>query len=619
MSRFPKAAEFVYNEQKMAVTYDESKIKTLSPLEHIRLRPGMYIGRLGNGTHEDDGIYILMKEIIDNSIDEFIMHYGSRIIITRKEHMVTVRDWGRGIPLGKVIDCVSMINTGAKYDNDVFQFSVGLNGVGLKAVNALSSMFTVTSFRDGEYFSATFSKGILKGQDSGKTDEQNGTMVTFTPDTEVFGKYEFNDDFIINRIKNYAYLNSGLSLEYNGQTFKSKNGLLDLLEEKVEDSNLYQIVYWRSSKVEFAFTSVPGDFGETYYSYVNGQHTSDGGTHQAAFKEGIVKGINDYFHESWDAQDVRNGMIGAIAVKVQSPVFESQTKNKLSNTEIRSDVVGAVHDGIIDFLLKHTDEAEKLRGKVENNAKLRKELAEVRKNAKEATKRVSLNIPKLRDCKFHLGQSKSHIDECENSMIFLTEGDSASGTITKTRDVKTQAVFSLRGKVKNVEGLKRTIIYKNEELFNIMKALGIEDGIEGLRYGKVVIATDADDDGYHIRILLMTYFLNFFEELVTSGRLYILETPLFRVRNKKEIRYCYSEAERDQAVGEVKDPEVTRFKGLGEIDPSEFGEFIGKDIKLIPVTVNGIKDLSKTMTFYMGDNTPERRDFIMQYLLPEEN
>ena len=599
--------------------YDESKIQTLSPLEHIRLRPGMYIGRLGNGTHEDDGIYILLKEIIDNSIDEFIMHFGSKIIITRKESTVSVRDYGRGIPLGKVIDCVSMINTGAKYNDDVFQFSVGLNGVGTKAVNALSSLFTVTSFRDGEYVSATFSKGVLKAQDKGKTEEPNGTYVSFTPDPELFGKYAYNDDFIISRIQNYSYLNSGLTLEYNGRSYKSKNGLLDLLQDKVEDSKLYEIVYYRTGKVEFAFTHVPGDFGETYYSYVNGQHTSDGGTHQAAFKEGIVKGINEYFKTSWEAQDVRNGMIGAIAVKVKDPVFESQTKNKLSNTDIRNDVVNTVRDGIVDFLLKHTDDPERLRGKIEDNAKLRKELAEVRKNAKEATRRVALNIPKLRDCKYHLGESKSHVDECENSMLFLTEGDSASGTITKTRDVKTQAVFSLRGKVKNVEGEKRTIIYKTEELFNIMKALGVEDGIEGLRYGKVVIATDADDDGYHIRILLMTYFLTFFEELVTSGRLYILETPLFRVRNKREIRYCYSEAERDEALKQIRDPEVTRFKGLGEIDPSEFGDFIGKDIKLIPVTVNGIKDLSKTMQFYMGDNTPERRDFIMQYLLPEEN
>ncbi len=601
------------------ISYDESKIQTLSPLEHIRLRPGMYIGRLGNGTDADDGIYILMKEIIDNSIDEFIMHYGARITVTRKENTVTVRDYGRGIPLGKVVECVSVINTGAKYNDDVFQFSVGLNGVGTKAVNALSSQFAVTSFRGGEYVCATFAKGVIKAQDKGKTEEPNGTLVSFTPDPELFGNYAFNDDFIVSRIQNYSYLNSGLTLEYNGRVFKSKEGLLDLLRDKVAGTNLYEIISYRNAKVEFAFTHAPGDFGETYYSYVNGQHTSDGGTHQAAFKEGIAKAVNDYFKASWDVQDIRGGIIGAVAVKVKEPVFESQTKNKLSNTDIRNDVVGAVRDGVVDFLLKHTGEAEKLREKIESNAKLRKEINEVRKNTKEASRRVALNIPKLRDCKYHLGESKSHAEECENSMLFLTEGDSASGTITKTRDVRTQAVFSLRGKVKNVEGEKRSIIYKTEELFNIMKALGIEDDIEGLRYGKVVIATDADDDGYHIRILLLTYFLTFFEELVSRGRVYILETPLFRVRNKKEIRYCYTEAERDEAMKQIRDAEVTRFKGLGEIDPSEFGAFIGKDIKLIPVTIDGTRDLLKTIQFYMGDNTPERRNFIMQYLLPEEN
>lgn len=601
------------------MVYDESKIQTLSPLEHIRLRPGMYIGRLGNGTHEDDGIYIMLKEIVDNSIDEFIMHYGTKIVITRKDNTVSVRDWGRGIPLGKVIDCVSMINTGAKYNDDVFQFSVGLNGVGTKAVNALSSLFTVTSYREGQFVSATFSKGILKDQNKGKTDEEDGTYITFTPDAELFGKYSFNDEFIVSRLQNYAYLNSGLTLEYNGTVYRSKDGLLDLLRDKVEDTNLYDIIHYKSRTVEFALTHVPGDFGETYYSYVNGQHTSDGGTHQAAFKEGIVRGFNDYFKTSWAPEDVRSGSIGAIAVKVKDPVFESQTKNKLSNTDIRFPIVKEVQEGIVDFLLKHTDQAEKIKEKIEANAKLRKELSDVKKNAKEAAHRTAINIPKLRDCKFHLGQSKSHVDECENSMIFLTEGDSASGTITKTRDVKTQAVFSLRGKVKNVQGEKRTVIYKTEELYNIMKALGIEDGIEGLRYGKVVIATDADDDGYHIRILLMTFFLRFFEEIVTSGRLFILETPLFRVRNKNEVKYCYSDDERDKTVASMKGAEVTRFKGLGEIDPKEFGAFIGPDIKLIPVTINGIKDLAQTMEFYMGDNTPERRTFIMQYLLPEEN
>ena len=598
--------------------YDESKIKTLSPLEHIRLRPGMYIGRLGNGTHEDDGIYILLKEIIDNSVDEFIMHSGDKIVVSRKDNVVSVRDHGRGIPLGKVIECVSVINTGAKYNDDVFQFSVGLNGVGTKAVNALSSSFTVTSFREGEYVSANFSKGVLKGKDSGKTTEPDGTFVTFVPDEELFGKYQYNDDFIVKRIRGYAYLNSGLSLEYNGAVYKSKNGLLDLLQDEVGETNMYDIIHYRSSHLEFAFTHVPGDFGENYFSYVNGQHTSDGGTHQAAFKEGIVKGINEYFKKSWEAQDVRDGLIGAIAVKVKEPVFESQTKNKLSNTDIRSSIVAEVKDAVVDFLLKHVDQAQKLNDKILNNERLRKELNDVRKGAREAARKVSINIPKLKDCKYHLGQSAAHKDECEGSMIFLTEGDSASGTITKTRDVKTQAVFSLRGKIQNVQGYKRTIIYKNAELYNMMVALGIENGIDTLRYGKVVIATDADNDGFHIRILLMTYFLTFFEELVTSGRLYILETPLFRVRNKATLRYCYSEDERDSAMKSIKGAEVTRFKGLGEIDPSEFGAFIGPDIKLVPVTVTAVNELAKTMKFYMGDNTPERRDFIMQYLLPED-
>lgn len=598
--------------------YDESKIQSLSPLEHIRLRPGMYIGRLGNGTHEDDGIYILLKEIIDNSVDEFIMHAGNRIVITRTENTCTVRDFGRGIPLGKVADCVSIINTGAKYNDDVFQFSVGLNGVGTKAVNALSSLFTVTSYREGKFVSITFAQGQMKSRNEGKTSEPDGTFVSFIPDPQLFGKYTFNDDFIIKRIQGYAYLNSGLTLEYNGMTYRSKDGLLDLLREEVGDSNLYDIIHYRADKLEFAFTHVPGDFGENYFSYVNGQHTSDGGTHQAAFKEGIVKGINEYFKKSWEAQDVRDGMIGAIAVKVKDPVFESQTKNKLSNTEIRSWIVAEVKDAVVDYLLKHADQAQKLNEKIQNNERLRKELNDVRKGAREAAKKVSINIPKLKDCKYHLGQSTVHAEECEASMIFLTEGDSASGTITKTRDVKTQAVFSLRGKIQNVEGMKRTIIYKNEELYNMMVALGIENGIEGLRYGKVVIATDADNDGFHIRNLLMTYFLTFFEDLVTSGRLYILETPLFRVRNKSTVRYCYSEAERDQATKDIRGSEVTRFKGLGEIDPKEFGAFIGPEIKLVPVTVPAMNTMAKTMRFYMGSNTPERRDFIMQYLLPED-
>ncbi|MGH0052052.1 MAG: DNA topoisomerase IV subunit B [Sphaerochaetaceae bacterium] len=596
-------------------TYDESKILTLSALEHIRKRPGMYIGRLGNGTHVDDGIYILLKEVVDNSIDEFIMGYGNRIVIRLKEHEVSVRDFGRGIPLGKVVDCVSIINTGAKYSDDVFQFSVGLNGVGTKAVNALSSHFQVTSYREGKYSTACFAKGELISKKTGKTEESDGTEVVFTPDPELFGEYAYNEDFVISRIWSYAYLNTGLSINYNNRAYKSAKGLYDLLDKEVGTENLYTIIHYQGKQLEFALTHVPGSYGENYFSYVNGQHTTDGGTHQSAFKEGILKGINEYFKKNWASQDVREGVVGAIAVKIKEPVFESQTKNKLSNTEIRTWIVGEVKDAIIDFLLKNNAEAEKLNQKILNNEKLRKELNEVKKGARESAKKVSLNIPKLKDCKYHLGQNCAHQDECERSMIFLTEGDSASGTITKTRDVMTQAVFSLRGKIVNVFGKKKTEIYKNAELYNMMVALGIENGVEGLRYGKVIIATDADTDGFHIRNLLMTYFLTYFEDLVLSGRLYILETPLFRVRNKTQTVYCYSEKERNHAMSQIRNSEVTRFKGLGEIDPKEFGQFIGEDMRLLPVSIAGMTEMHKTMEFYMGSNTPERRDFIMENLI----
>ncbi|MFA6695441.1 MAG: DNA topoisomerase IV subunit B [Sphaerochaeta sp.] len=596
-------------------TYDESKILTLSALEHIRKRPGMYIGRLGNGTHVDDGIYILLKEVVDNSIDEFIMGYGSRIVIRLKESEVSVRDFGRGIPLGKVVDCVSIINTGAKYSDDVFQFSVGLNGVGTKAVNALSSHFQVTSYREGKYSTAIFEKGVLVKEKSGKSEEADGTEVLFTPDPELFGEYSYNEDFVISRIWSYAYLNTGLTINYNNRAYKSSNGLYDLLDKEVGTENLYSIIHYQSKQLEFSLTHVTGSYGENYFSYVNGQHTTDGGTHQSAFKEGILKGINEYFKKNWAPQDVREGVVGAIAVKIKEPVFESQTKNKLSNTEIRTWIVNEVKDAIVDFLLKNTTEAEKINQKILNNEKLRKELNEVKKGARESAKKVSLNIPKLKDCKYHLGQSSAHQEECESSMIFLTEGDSASGTITKTRDVMTQAVFSLRGKIVNVFGKKKTEIYKNAELYNMMVALGIENGVEGLRYGKVIIATDADTDGFHIRNLLMTYFLTYFEDLVLSGRLYILETPLFRVRNKTQTVYCYSEKERNHATSQIRNAEVTRFKGLGEIDPKEFGQFIGEDMRLLPVSIAGMNEMHKTMEFYMGNNTPERREFIMENLI----
>ena len=601
----------------MATKYDESNIKSLSSLEHIRLRPGMYIGRLGNGSHVDDGIYILLKEVIDNSIDEFIMGAGSRIIITVLDNEVSVRDFGRGIPLGKIVECVSVINTGAKYDSEAFQFSVGLNGVGTKAVNALSSSFTVTSFRDGEMASASFERGIQKGRTKhAKTDEPNGTLISFTPDPEIFTGYSFNDDFIQERLWNYAYLNTGLTIEYNRKTIRSQHGLLDLLTKDVGTEMLYPIIHYKGKQLEFALTHT-SSYGESYFSYVNGQHTSDGGTHLAAYKEGVLKGVNEFFKKAWNAPEIRDGIAGAISVKVQNPIFESQTKNKLGNTEIRTWIVNEVKEAVIDALMKNQDTASSLLNKITTNERIHKEESAVRNGAREMAKKVSINIPKLRDCRYHMNSyPKSHEDEAMNSMIFLTEGDSASGTITKTRNVATQAVFSLRGKPYNVFGKTRKAIYENEELYNIMVALGLENNeMDNLRYSKVVIATDADTDGYHIRNLLMTFFLTFFEEIVTSGRLYILETPLFRVRNKQVVTYCYSEKERDSAMAQMKGPEVTRFKGLGEIDPKEFGQFIGDDIKLVPVTIDSATEVRKKMQFYMGSNTPERREYIMENLV----
>ena len=598
------------------VQYTEDSIKTMSPLEHIRLRPGMYIGRLGNGTHVDDGIYVLMKEVIDNSIDEFIMGAGTKIVIRLENNTVSVRDQGRGIPLGKVIDCVSEINTGAKYNDDVFQFSVGLNGVGTKAVNALSSWFHVKSFRDGRFFEAFFKQGILTSQNEGSTTEPNGTLTEFTPDPDIFGQYQFNDDFITQRLNNYCYLNTGLTLDYNKQIFKSQHGLLDLLDKEVEDNGIYQIVHYKSKTLEFAFTHTREYSGETYFSYVNGQYTSDGGTHQAAFKEGILAGVKEFYKKpQWAPQDVREGIVGAISIKVQTPVFESQTKNKLGNTEVRTPIINEVKEAIVDFLHKNPEAAQLLNQKILTNENIRKKLTEVKKIAKENAKKISINIPKLKDCKFHLGQTGPHADMGERSMIFLTEGDSASGTLNTARDVMTQAVFSLRGKPLNTNGMSMSDMYKNTELYNVMAALGIENGIEGLRYGKVIFATDADIDGFHIRILLLTYFLSYFEDLINAGRVWILDTPLFRVRDKSVTTYCFSEEERDNMMKQIKGSEVTRFKGLGEISAKEFGQFIGEDMRLIPVTIGSLAEAKKAMNFYMGKNTPERRDFIMENLV----
>lgn len=601
----------------MANTYDESNIKSLSSLEHIRLRPGMYIGRLGNGSHVDDGIYILLKEVIDNSIDEFIMGAGSRIDVMVLDNVVTVRDYGRGIPLGKIVECVSVINTGAKYDSEAFQFSVGLNGVGTKAVNALSSTFTVTSYRDGEMASASFEKGIQKGRTKkGQTSEPNGTLISFTPDPGIFPDYSFNDDFIQERLWNYAYLNTGLTIEYNRKVIRSQHGLLDLLGKDVGNEMLYPIIHYKGRQLEFALTHT-SSYGESYFSYVNGQHTSDGGTHLAAFKEGVLKGVNEFFKKNWNAPEIRDGIAGAISVKIQNPIFESQTKNKLGNTEVRTWIVNEVKEAVVDALMKNQETAASLLNKITTNERIHKEESAVRNGAREMAKKVSINIPKLRDCKYHLNSyPKSRENEALSSMIFLTEGDSASGTITKTRNVDTQAVFSLRGKPYNVFGKTRKAIYENEELYNIMVALGLENNdFDNLRYSKVVIATDADTDGFHIRNLLMTFFLTFFDEIVTSGRLYILETPLFRVRNKQVVTYCYSEKERDATMAQMKNPEVTRFKGLGEIDPKEFGQFIGDDIKLVPVTIDSASEVRRKMQFYMGSNTPERREYIMENLV----
>ena len=599
------------------MAYDESNIRTLSSIEHIRQRPGMYIGRLGNGSHPDDGIYILLKEVIDNAIDEYMEGYGTKIVVTLEGSKCSVRDFGRGIPLNKLIECVSVINTGAKYDNEAFQYSVGLNGVGTKAVNALSKFFEITSYRDGKYSFASFERGILKSKNSGKTDEPNGTYVTFIPDDspDVFSSYQYNEDFIKERLWNYAYLNKGLSIEFNKKIIRSSGGLMDLVKKILGDDGLYPLINYKSKRLEFSFTHTDG-YGESYHSYVNGQYTSDGGTHEAAFKEGVLKGINEFYHKSWAAPEIRDGIVATVAIKVMNPVFESQTKNKLGNTDVRSWIVPEVKEAVVDALMKNKEIAKGLEEKITNNEKIHKEEAAVRNGAKEKSKRVSINIPKLKECRYHLNSyPAAHKDMAENSMIFLTEGDSAAGTITKTRNADYQAVFAIRGKILNVQGKKKTEIYKNEELYNMMIALGIEDSTDNLRYGKVVIATDADVDGFHIRILIMTYFFNFFEDVINQGRLYILETPLFRVKNKKENIYCYTEKERDEAVAKLKGAEITRFKGLGEISPNEFKAFIGENIKLIPVTYESIAEIRNEMEFYMGDNTPTRRDFIMENLL----
>ncbi|MFT5126784.1 MAG: topoisomerase-4 subunit B [Rhodothermales bacterium] len=596
----------------MATTeYTDDSIKTLSSLDHIRKRPGMYIGRMGNGTHEDDGIYVLLKEVIDNSIDEFIMGHGRKVLVDVEGPTVRIRDFGRGVPLGKVVECVSQINTGAKFNSEVFQFSVGLNGVGTKAVNALSEEFVITSHREGKFTRATFRNGVLDNEKKGSTEEPNGTLVEFTPDSGLFpSKYVFSENFIKRRLWNYAYLNSGLSLVLNGQRIYSRNGLFDLLQEKVESDIIYPIIHHRETMMEFAFCHM-ATFGETYYSFVNGQYTNDGGSHQSAFREGILKGVNEFSRKNFQPDDVRNGVVGAISIKLQEPIFESQTKNKLGNSEIRSELVSKIKDLVCRYLHQHADVAEAVLSKVSENERVRKDIQAVKKASKEKSKKLSLKIPKLKDCKYHLNRNP---EKGSNSMIFLTEGDSAAGSIVSCRDVNTQAIFALRGKPLNCYGKKRDLVVSNDEFYNVMRALNIEDGIEGLRYNKVIIATDADDDGMHIRNLLLTFFLYYFEPMILSGHLYILETPLYRVRNKKETKYCYDADERDTALRRIKNNEVTRFKGLGEISPKEFGQFIGEDMRAIKVTIDKLSEVPEILKFFMGSNTPERKQYILDNL-----
>ncbi len=597
----------------MAKKYDESTVLSLDALAHIRLRSGMYIGRLGDGSHPDDGIYVMLKEVIDNAVDEFIMGHGKKIFIelNEKTSTVSVRDFGRGIPLGKVIDCVSKINTGAKYNDDVFQFSVGLNGVGTKAVNALSTSFIVKSIREGEFVEAAFSQGLLQNNKKGKTKESDGTWIQFIPDSEIFKKFSFQKEMILKRLWHYAYLNIGLTLIFNGEEIYSENGLLDLLNEEVKEDRLYEPLHFRGKSLEFAFLH-SSSYGETYFSFVNGQYTQDGGTHLSAFREGILKGINEYTKKTFQGIDAREGIVGTILVKVKDPIFESQTKNKLSNNEIRAGIVQDVKDAVRDLLYKNEDIGKKIVDRILFNEKLRKELASVKKEAKEKQKKISFKIPKLRDSKFHFGDGSK---EGDNSVIFLTEGESASASIVMTRNPLTQAVFSLRGKPLNVYGMKLDQLYKNEEMYNLMSALNIEEELSNLRYNKVILATDADVDGMHIRNLLITFFLTYFEGLVLNGHLYILETPLFKVRNKEKTLYCYSEEEKNKAADELKKGlEITRFKGLGEISPDEFEQFIAKDIRLLPVIIQNLSDIKPTLEFYMGKNTPARKAFIIENL-----
>src|SRR5690625_898369 len=622
------------NNEQIISNYDEDSIRSLDWKEHIRLRPGMYIGRLGDGSHAEDGIYVLLKEIVDNSIDEYFMGAGKKIEISINEDMVRVRDYGRGIPLGSLVDVVSKINTGGKYGGSAFQKSVGLNGVGSKAVNALSTYFKVSSYRDGLSKTAEFSQGNLtKEYPEEKTEEKNGTEVVFKPDDTVFKKYHFRKDFITSQIWNYCYLNAGLVIEFNNQRFVSKNGLFDLLESKVNEEEMrYPILHFKGEDIEVAFTH-KNDYGEEIYSFVNGQYTTQGGTHMLAFREAFVRTVRDFYKKDYDATDIRQSICAAISIKVHDPVFESQTKTKLGSTHmqeggrsIRNYVIDFLSSVLDDYLHKNAEIAEALKKKIEQRERERKELYGVRKLANERARKDNVHNKKLRDCKIHLNAKpparnpEDFIAKQQESTIFITEGDSASGSITKSRDVQTQAVFSLRGKPKNTYGLAKKIVYENEEFNLLQHALNIEDGLEGLRYNNIVIATDADVDGMHIRLLIMTFFLQFFPDLIKNGHVYILETPLFRVRNKQKTIYCYSEEERLAAIESLgKNPEITRFKGLGEISPEEFAEFIGEGMRKEPVTLSKDAPIQKLLRFYMGDNTPQRQEFIIDNLKVEKD
>lgn len=621
-------------EKDLFNAYNEESIRSLDWKEHIRLRPGMYIGKLGDGSSPDDGIYVLLKEVIDNAIDEFTMGFGKQVDIEITEHGVSVRDYGRGIPLGKLVDVVSKINTGAKYDSKVFQKAVGLNGVGTKAVNALSSQFTIQSFREGKVKAAAFERGVLtKEAREAKTTEPNGTLVHFIPDNQIFKHFHYVPEYLENQIRNYCYLNAGLTIVFNGKKYQSKNGLLDLLGSKVNEEELrYPIIHLKGDDIEVAVTHT-NDYGEEYYTFVNGQYTTQGGTHMAAFREAYVKTVRDFYKKDYDATDIRSSICAAVSVRVQEPIFESQTKTKLGSQYVyeggpsmKAFFMDFLSKALDDFLHKHPATAEGLKKRIEQNERERKEMAGIKKLANERAKKANLHNKKLRDCHIHLndvfeGKRKEELESLrEETTIFITEGDSASGSLTKSRNVETQAVFSLRGKPLNCYGMKKRVVYENEEFNLLQHALNIEEGLEGLRYRKIVIATDADVDGMHIRLLLLTFFLQFFPDLVKNGHVSILETPLFRVRNKQKTLYCYTEAEKQDAIQTLGGkPEITRFKGLGEISPDEFAHFIGEDMKVKPIILTKEQSVPKILAYFMGKNTPERQQFIIDRLKVEKD